>query len=300
MKKSLIFTSICFGALLVGIGGYNYITSKKLTPISQTKQIINLTDELINQTSNPIDGTFIHDITMAELDKLYQGVTSDKIPHVFVEKIPDDFQVKSTNDQTLFMKLMMPHLLLANEKVMRERKVLLILDEKNKKNEPFTDLENSFLERMIKKYDAEHLKSKTAQIADLILKIDIIPPSVGLSLAIWATNWGQKEKQSPFYEYAWDENTQYTPIKFQKLSEATESFVLQLNSRSQLIELRQIRHHFRMYKKNPNSGKNLTNGMRNYAPSIPSFSDQLKLIYSLGYIQEMDEACFKEGCNLTK
>ena len=271
------------------------VSSQQLIP-----QVRYNLSSLINATKQDVEGKYIKSIDMNGLKELYKDVKAESIPYIFVEKIPDDFKVTEVSDQTLFMKLMTPHLLRANEKIMRERKVVLILEEKIKNNVNLTQLEEKFLNEMIEKYDVVHLKSKIAQITELVLRVDVVPVSVGLSVAIWSTNWGQKEKQSPFFEHAWDESVQYTPIKFEKLSQAAESFALQLNSRSQLSQIRTTRAHFRLFENNPTFGQDLVYGLRNYAHFIPSFMDQIMLVYSLGYIKETDDACFDKGCELTK
>lgn len=267
--------------------------------IGEIKKSNTPTDYLISKIHEPIEGKYIDSIDKKGIEELFKEIKADSVPAIFVEKIPDDFNITSVADQTLFMKLITPHILRVNEMIMKERKIILILDEKIKNNEQLSTIEETFLSRMIEKYDVIHLKEQTAQITELIKRVDIIPVSLGMAVAIWATNWGQKEKDSPFFEHAWDKNVQYTPIKFNKLSEATESFALQINSRSQLSEARATRAHFRLFE-NPIFGQYLVYGIRNYAHFIPSFVDQLRLVYSLGYIKEMDAACFEKGCELTK
>ncbi len=307
MKKHILLTGIClviFSTLgyMAGSLKYQQETSQRLKTYPQqviSKIDYNL-DSLINKAKQDVDGKYIESIDMKGLEELYKDIKAESVPYVFVEKIPDDFKVTSVSDQTLFMKLMTPHLLRVNEKIMRERKVILILEEKIKNDEKLTSHEEQFFKEMIEKYDVVHLKSRIAQISELVLRVDVIPVSVGLAVAIWSTNWGQKEKQSPFFEHGWDESVQYLPIKFEKLSQAAESFALQLNSRSQLSQIRATRAHFRLFKNNPTFGQDLVYGLRNYAHFIPSFMDQIMLVYSLGYIKETDGSCFDKGCELTK
>lgn len=307
MKKHILLTGIClviFSSLGYMAGSLKYqheaSQSLKTYPQQSISKINYNLDSLINKAKQDVEGKYIESIDMKGLEELYKDIKAESVPYVFVEKIPDDFKVTKVSDQTLFMKLMTPHLLRVNEKIMRERKVILILEEKIKNNDKLTLQEEQFFKEMVEKYDVVHLKSKIAQISELVLRVDVIPVSVGLSVAIWTTNWGQKEKQSPFFEHAWDESVQYSPIKFEKLSQATESFALQLNSRSQLSQIRATRAHFRLFKNRSTFGQDLVYGLRNYAHFIPSFMDQIMLVYSLGYIKETDGACFDKGCELTK
>lgn len=285
-------------------GSLKYLKKEPVQIVAQKKEEIKKIDYdlslLIDKTKEDIDGRYIESIDMNGLKDLYKDMKAESVPYVFVEKIPEDFKVEKVSDKTLFMKLMTPQLLRANEKIMRERKVVLILEEKIKNKNELTQKEEDFFKFLVEKYDVVHLKSRTAQIKELVLRVDVIPVSLSLAVAIWSTNWGQRERQSPFFEHAWDENVQYKPIKFEKLSDAVESFALQLNSRSQLSQIRATRAHFRLFKNNPTFGQDLVYGIRNYAHFIPSFMDQIMLVYSLGYIKETDDACFVKGCELTK
>lgn len=304
MKKQILLTGV--GLIAVSCLGYfagfvKYHQSN--IPIVQiTKQVSQdpLTKKLIQETEKSVEGDYILEMDMASLKELYKDAKAESMPRIFVEKIPDDFVVNSVEDQTLFMKLMTPHLLRVNEQIMRERKVILILEEKVKQGKKLTREEEEFLSKMEEKYDVLDINSRTGRLSELILRVDVVPVSLGMAVAIWATNWGQKEKESPFFEHAWNDKVEYTTVKFSSLSEASESFALQINSRSQLLNLRGIRAHFRLFKKNDTFGQDLVYHMMNYAHFIPSFMDQLLAVYSLGYIKEMDEACFENGCGLTK
>ena len=266
----------------------------------QEKQPLLSADALIDKALGEIKGNYIDKIEKNEIANLYDGITAFDMPHTFVEKIPEQFDVKSEDDKTLFLKIMTPHLLRTNEKIINERRVLFVLNEKMKLKQPFSKKEQSFFDMLSQKYDVMHLNAETSRMSELILRVDIIPVSLGVAVAIWATNWGQENKNSPFMEYAWNEKVEYLPIQFNSLSEATDSFALQLNTRSQLVSFRTDRQMYRFFENTQSFGWNSVLNMSNYLHFIPTFMDQLKLIYPLGYIKELDNACFKEGCALTR
>lgn len=296
-KVSLGITGIALIAC-AGILAFNDIKEKKGFVFEQ--KAIPSTNNMIENALKGVEGLYISSAGKKDVAEAYKDVTADAVPHTFVEQIPEDFIVTDGIDKTLFMKIMTAHLLRTNEKILRERKVILLLEEKMNAQKEFTSQEKAFFDKMVKKYDVEHLNDDRAKILELIQRVDIIPVSLGVAVSIWATNWGQKNRKSPFFEHGWNKETKYVPIEFDDLSAATDSFALQLNTRSQLVLLRADRKRQRMFINKITFGQSLIVNMRNYLHFIPTFIDQLDLIYELGYIRELDNACFKEGCFLTK
>ena len=300
MKKKLLGISCISFVVAAGILLY-FLPEKNPNQKVETalEQTISA-DILIDKPVQEIEGKYLNNQKQSDIEELYKGITAVEIPHVFVEQIPEDFQVKTEDDKTLFMKLMTPHLLRANEKILNERKAILVLNEKLKSNQTLTPKEQHFFKMMSEKYDVMDLKADSSRIAELVKRVDIIPVSLGMAISIWATNWGQNNKQSPFLEHAWNGTIAYEPVKFNELSKATDSFALQLNTRSQLLSFRDDRQRHRFFNNKLTFGWVQVHNMKNYLHMIPTFIDQLALIYPLGYIKELDNACFKEGCHLTK
>lgn len=304
MKKIILGVSII--ALFVSAGVIYYgmqdkkdlKTQKELSLTKESPSIF--ADQLINLSQQEIKGEYLNNLSKTEIDNTYRNITAVDIPHIFVEQIPQDFKVENDEDRTLFMKLMTPHLLRTNEKILNERKAVLVLAEKINSNISLSEKEKDFYNSISEKYDVMHLKADTSRIAELVERVDIIPVSLGMAISIWATNWGQENKQSPFLEHAWNNEKVYEPIQFEKLSQATDSFALQLNTRSQLMTFRDDRKRHRFFSNKLSFGWVQVRNMRNYLHMIPTFADQLALIYPLGYIKELDNSCFKEGCHLTK
>ena len=306
MKKGFKIAGGLTGVLLVALAsGFYFNKDMGKSPVKFSipifEKLINTpTKSLIESALKGVEGVYISNATKADADNAYKGVTADAVPHVFIEQIPPDFFVETVEDETLFMKIMTAHLLRTNEKILKERKVLLYMEEKIRAQESLTDQEKDFFNKMVKKYDVEDLNDIRSQMAELISRVDIIPVSLGVAVSIWATNWGQKNQKSPFLEHAWNKDKKYAPIEFDDISSATDSFALQLNTRSQLMSFRSDRQYLRMFINKDTFGKYSILNLRNYLHFIPTFSDEIELVYNLGYIKELDNACFKEGCWLTK
>ena len=254
----------------------------------------------LSDLEKEIDGTYQTKLTKGEVENLYNGITMVDVPHAFVESFPEGINPDVTEDQTLFIKIMTAHLLRTNEKIVRERKVVFELINKIQAQKELSESEKKVFAFLTKKYDVEHLHTDISKVLELVNRVDIIPVSMGVAQAIWVTNWGTKMQKSPFLEYAWKDEEHYEPIEFDKISQATDSFALQLNTRSQLIHFRMMRQSSRVFIYSRTYGFYLLPELVNYLPTIPSYTTQLRLVYSLGYIQDLDNACFKDACYLTK
>ncbi|MBQ9089933.1 MAG: hypothetical protein IJY58_02675 [Alphaproteobacteria bacterium] len=236
--------------------------------------------------------------TKADIVKAYQGITMIDIPHVFVDKLPDDWTIETVSDKTLFLKIITALILRSNEKIERERYVLQLLQEKNLKHIPWNDEEKMFFNQMVEKYDAVLKKNDYGRLSELIDKINIIPPSIAVAQAILITDWGQKNKKSPYGEYAWKGEEAYVPIEFDSLTKATDSFALQINSRSQLFQFREIRRRLIPLVRDRYISLDLVDNMDKYMEWDTRYIQNLARVYQYGMIKELDHACFKGECQL--
>ena len=287
--------------LLTGVGYFSFQHfSKKDLPVLEKEEPVSTLSYFLPDLAKEIEGNYQTNLTKGEVENLYNGITMVDVPHAFVENFPEGIKADVTEDQTLFIKIMTAHLLRTNEKIVRERKIVFELLNKIQTQKELTESEKEVFVFLTKKYDVEHLHTDISKVLELVNRVDIIPVSMGVAQAIWVTNWGTKMQKSPFLEHAWKDEKHYEPIEFEKLSQATDSFALQLNTRSELIHFRLMRKNSRVFIYGRTYGFYLLPELANYLPTIPSYTTQLRLVYSLGYIQDLDNACFKDACYLTK
>lgn len=241
-------------------------------------------------------GEIVTPQTQEEARKIYEGINMIQIPRVFIDKLPADFIIHSTEDKTLFMKMITALMLRTNEKILKERRVVQILDEKLRQNIPFTEQEDAFFNKMVEKYDAVLAKTKESQMAQLMVKIDIVPVSIGVAQAILFSNWGMKNQKSLYGEFGWKDKEQYEPIEFSSLIKATDSYANALNTRSQLIGFREARKWMRPYAKERSLGWEIAHNLNNYIEEEKNYGEKLSAVYGQGLIKELDWACFNQEC----
>ena len=307
-KKRLFFL---IGFMLIIAVAYTLqmmYAKKELPSVSDKTQLQDKTTEaqandfdtttaIAKALSSP-QGKIIRPQTKAEVASLYDGITMITVPHLFIDTLPADWTIQTTADKTLFMKIITALILRTNEQILNERTALRLLQEKYMKEIPWNQNETAFFDYLVKKYDAVLKKNTAGKLAELIDKVNIIPPSLAVAQAIMFTNWGTKNQSAPYGEYGWINETAYEPLQFDSLIQATDSFALQLNSRSQLLQFREIRRRLIPYERTRELGVDLLDNMAQFMSFDEHYVKKLANAYNQGLIKELDHACFEGTCQL--
>ncbi len=258
------------------------------------------TSEAIKKALAEPEGTILTPETMAEIDAAYKGVRMTTMPRIFIDKLPADWQIKTVDDKTLFMKIVTALILRSNEKIVNERAAIRLLEEKRLKKIEWNEQEYAFFDKMVQKYDSVLKRNEDGRFSELMTKINIIPNSMAVAQAVMFTDWGQKYQQSIYGEYGWKDDETYEPIVFESLIAATDSFALQINSRSQMYVFREMRRQVVPYERTRFMSEMLVTHMKQYMELDDNYIDKLIAAYNSGYIKELDHACFNGTCTLYK
>lgn len=202
--------------------------------------------------------TYVDETTVEELEALFKkfryqrfrALDDDEFPAIFVQKLPSDFQnIKSLKYRNeLFIRILTPLALKLNEEILNERSTLLRLERQFKQNNTLSEKEIQKLENLAKKYDYfTRLKGNDrigAQLQNLKLRIDMIPPSIFVAAAALESNWGSSRlamvANSLYKEKVWFTDEGIEPLEnkddgyrfktFDSLIECMRSFALTFNS----------------------------------------------------------------------
>ncbi|MBR4106770.1 MAG: glucosaminidase domain-containing protein [Alphaproteobacteria bacterium] len=210
------------------------------------------------------DELWLKNISTAKLNELYQqigytGITekswlmlpSKRYPAVFLKKFPADFAKIEDSEQrnSLFIKIMAPLALKLNQDILKERQLILDIDRDFKQNQKISSTQLKTLEEKAAKYDVfTRLKDNERTdflISELLKRIDIISPSIMISLAAIETDFGSsrivKEGNSLYKVLQWhtqsglkpigeDENADYRIKTYPDIYQAIKDFALRINS----------------------------------------------------------------------
>ncbi len=211
-----------------------------------------------------------------ELTALMDQSRIPKFKPLFVDALPPDFPEKGT--PFLLKKTLTPIVLKENERISLERNILFELQKKFVAGSPWTKQEEDFFNFLLKKYDGSVRKDRTAQLEDLILKVNVIPPSLIIAQMGQRTNWGKENMTTPFGEYVWLDRETYSFKPYESLIDATRAFMLELNSSMPLFAFRSARSLHRHL--NMPSGKSFTDFIAAYQPDDTGYVRRLNDIFN--------------------
>lgn len=178
---------------------------------------------------------WLENISVDKLDSLYQqigytGITdknwlmipSKRYPSVFLKHFPYDFNKLTDQEQrnALFIKILAPLALKLNQELLVERKNISDIKKIFNDTKKLNSSQLQLLENKAEKYDVfTRLKNSERTeflISELLNRIDIIPPSIMITLAAIETDFGSsrivKEGNSLYKLLQWHTDEGLKPI----------------------------------------------------------------------------------------
>lgn len=293
--KTKIFFAVILSVLVLGLGIGVLNKERPKTVTEEKPQKPDAIAFLIKKINTPVKGQIISPKTTHELKAWFSQSTNNTIPRLFVTNLPADFAEQG--DKDLFAQVISALILRENERVLKERAVLILLKNKLNRGENWSEAETDFFNALVDKYDAKARKTIAGQIADLMPKLDIIPPMTAVMMAAEATDWGKKNLSSPFEQTGWLDNKTYAPIPFDSWVKATESYALEMNGMPPLEGWRVMRSNLRG-QGYTDVGFRMLRWMSDYKPEDMFYKERLhKRAEELGY-EIPDALTFQKSRNL--
>ena len=171
-----------------------------------------------------------------------------KVKPIYLTKLPKDLKTfgDTKTKRELFIKIVLPLILYENEKIIDDRKRLFKILGKNF-NSPG---EKVWLNRRFKEY-----KIKDKDLAELKMRMDIIPVSIALAQAANESGWGTSrfalEGNALFGQWTWskkgispknkDPDQSHKILQFQILKASVRAYKNNLNTHNAYKEFREVR-----------------------------------------------------------
>jgi Bax protein len=110
-----------------------------------------------------------------------------KIPQVFLAALPDDLKSVENTDRrkALFVSIVLPHVLRANDRLREDRARLLRLQRADKAERTFGKRDRKWITRMAKAY-----RTKPMAFDALLRRVDVVPPRLAIAQAVQESGWG--------------------------------------------------------------------------------------------------------------
>lgn len=229
-----------------------------------------------------------------------------EVPRIELTHIPKRWQQQSPSmpvqdKKNIFFRMVAPGILMANEKVRAERKMLL------EKIHNHNAVDDEWLVALGKRYaviDAASEAITREQLAQLTRRVDVIPPSLSLAQAAEESNWGTSrfsiEGNALFGQ--WDFSGQgvkpkrprkelgnYSVARFDNPQQSIEAYLLNLNTHWAYKKLRDKRAALRRENIRP-SGWELAKTLDLYSERRGDYIKSLHAIMSYNKLMPADDA----------
>ena len=191
-----------------------------------------------------------------------------------------------------FIKIVLPLIVAENERILADRKKLLILN-----NKKFTtDLEKLWIRQKLLEY-----KVKKGDLKELLTRVDIIPTSIALAQAAKESGWGTSrfalEGNAIFGQWTWSgqgiapldraNNKDHKILKFPILRASVKAYQNNLNTHRSYSKFREKRLILRESNKQI-SGLKLTETLNNYAQTGSEYTKILNQIIKQNRLSDFE------------
>ena len=215
---------------------------------------------------------------------------------VYLRKLPKDLKkMKSTQKKKdTFIKIIIPLILSENNNILENRKKLFKILAKQSN----TMGEKVWLKRRFKEYQIEK-----EDIAELKLRMDIVPTSIAIAQAAKESGWGTSrfalEGNAMYGQWTWDKdgieptnkdtNQEHKILRFPMLQSSVKAYMRNLNTHRGYREFRNHRADLRKTNKNV-SGLNLVKYLYNYAETGSEYVKILRKIITQNDLTDFDNS----------
>jgi len=219
-----------------------------------------------------------------------------KVKPIYLTKLPKDLKTlgDTKTKRELFIKIVLPLILYENEKIIDDRKRLFKILGKNF-NSPG---EKVWLNRRFKEY-----KIEDKDLAELKMRMDIIPVSIAVAQAANESGWGTSrfalEGNALFGQWTWskkgispknkDPDQSHKVLQFQILKASVRAYKNNLNTHNAYKEFRETRAKLRQENKRI-IGLDLTKYLKNYAAIGEKYVVIIEAIIENNSLTDFDKA----------
>lgn len=232
-----------------------------------------------------------------ELNKVVAGVSM--VPRLFLTKLPQDLKkLKSINQKKeVFIKSILPLILLVNEEIEKDRIKINKMMIRSYEGKQLRIGEIDWLRNITSFY-----KLDLYDYEELLLRHDIVPPSLALAQAIIESGWGTSRfaqlGNAVFGQWTFQNGAGIVPQKrnegdmhevkiFDTLEDSVKQYVMNLNKHNAYKEFRNIRAKMRIKHKKID-GYELAWTMKRYSELGKKYVRSLHVIIELNKLSDFD------------
>lgn len=212
-----------------------------------------------------------------------------QVPPLFLSAVPDDLDQMPEIDakKRVFLRLMLPLVLVVNEEIAEDRRRLQAMADGRVPHDP------AWLAELAARYRAEG-----ASPAQLLRKVDVVPPSLALAQAAEESGWGTSRFVRKANNLFGHVGSTVTPkgdtagprmAAFATLHEAVRAYVHNLNTHPAYEGLRRARATARARGAAPD-GATLAGSLSRYSERGEAYVDTIRLLIRGNRLDRFDHA----------
>ncbi|HEY9163522.1 MAG TPA: glucosaminidase domain-containing protein, partial [Magnetovibrio sp.] len=235
-----------------------------------------------------------------DLDAVIKG--QREVPRVILASVPGNLdQIRETDERkALFFKTVLPLVLKVNEQIVADRERLWDLNAQKKAGMKVDAVDRLWLAVMAERYGTAR-----GDVASLLRRHDVVPPSLALAQAATESAWGTsrfvKEGNAIFGEWTFSEDHEgivpngrasgktHRIRAFDSLYDSVQSYVSNLNSHRAYKEFRSVRAELRASGL-PLDGMRLASTLYRYSERGAAYVDELHVLISTNNLEYLDGA----------
>lgn len=227
------------------------------------------------------------------------------VPRILVSSLPAGLAaMRPVGRKTeLFRKILLPIVLVVNETIARDRARLIALKYKQEIGVSPSIGENGFLWSLARQY-----KVKDGDLDDLLVRVDVIPPSLALAQAIEESGWGTSvyaRKGNALFGQEADRKSanamagrigrrRFKIKAFASLLEAVTAYANNLNSHAAYRGMRALRAQARARGERPD-GYRMAGTLLRYSERGPAYIRTIRLLIDGFKLRGLDGARLQRG-----
>ena len=236
-----------------------------------------------------------------------------EIPRVYLADVPDTWRERSARElsvadkKRLFFRFLAPILLRINELILEDRVRAKDLTERLAQGQSVTADDQAWLTKLAVKYKVLESTSQrlpSNAFAELLMRVDVVPPSLSLAQAASESGWGTSrfaaEGNSLFGQWTWGKGLKpaeqrtsalgdYRVAAFDSTAQAAYSYALNLNTERSYGDLRLKRAELRRQSLRI-PGTVLAETLLHYSERGQAYVDDLKALIRRNWLDGADDA----------
>ena len=239
-----------------------------------------------------------------------------EIPRVYLADVPDTWRERSAKElsvadkKKLFFRLIAPIVLRINELILQDRVRAKELTERLAQGQSVSAADQTWLSELAIEYKVLGSRNEqltTNDFAELLLRVDVVPPSLSLAQAASESGWGTSrfaaEGNALFGQWTWGKGLKpteqrtsalgdYRVAAFDSTAQAVYSYALDLNTGRAYRDLRTERADLRRQGLRI-SGIVLAQTLVKYSERGRAYVDDLKALIRQNRLDDADSASLR-------